>query len=402
MKASALGRLATRILALFLAVSLVGVVPAEAGTTTINCYPASQDADGDGYANGAAVAVAVTVDTSKTMVCPSGYVNYDTDCDDTNANRHPFRDEIAFNGIDDNCDGRVDETQFEYSATGNGNTTSGFAMKAIVNDASILAASANLYVEVELASLHSSAYPTTLPRTRVTDLGPGYPFTTVAVSGLTGTTPYRARLRFFKPVFPPPLGAYGGVVTKIAPTYVQVGGESDWYYTTTDGDGSISKARTKILLKGIKEYDESNRGRVGYRGTVKRDGTRYGASTNEKWCSEFYVWVTKPFLQYTFFGFTLSPTTVEGVVSFYELYGDYHAASEILTLGKRGDYMPADTDGDGSQNHSTMFLAVDYSSSPARVWTLEGNSGNRVVIRTRTTASELMFGLGHIESDMVK
>jgi hypothetical protein len=54
--------------------------------------------------------------------------------------------------------------------------------------------------------------------------------------------------------------------------YVQVGGESEWYYTTTSGVGELEQARTSMLLRGFKELDESNRGRVGYRGTVNADG----------------------------------------------------------------------------------------------------------------------------------
>ncbi|HLV39151.1 putative metal-binding motif-containing protein [Xanthomarina sp.] len=55
------------------------------------------DADGDGYGAGFA------------LPPPAVGVNNNLDCDDTNPNVHPYAMEIPGNGIDDNCDGRIDE-----------------------------------------------------------------------------------------------------------------------------------------------------------------------------------------------------------------------------------------------------------------------------------------------------
>lgn len=61
------------------------------------------DADGDGYGNLLVPSLPLTTGQ------PVGYVTNSTDCNDANANVNPGKIEIAYNGIDDNCDGMIDE-----------------------------------------------------------------------------------------------------------------------------------------------------------------------------------------------------------------------------------------------------------------------------------------------------
>jgi hypothetical protein len=51
--------------------------------------------------------------TTTAMLCsstaPVGYSTNNTDCDDAHATVYPGAPEICGNGIDDNCNGKVDE-----------------------------------------------------------------------------------------------------------------------------------------------------------------------------------------------------------------------------------------------------------------------------------------------------
>lgn len=79
---------------------------------TITVY---QDADADSYGD---------PNVKKNVaVIPSGWVEVNTDCNDTSAGVHPGATEVC-NHIDDNCDGRIDEgyatTKWYHDANGDG------------------------------------------------------------------------------------------------------------------------------------------------------------------------------------------------------------------------------------------------------------------------------------------
>jgi len=76
------------------------------------------DVDNDGYGDAGNL-----IDS---CVQPAGYTTDSTDCDDTNANVYPGATEILTNGIDDNCDGYIDE--FGTGILSSPNTASIFSL----------------------------------------------------------------------------------------------------------------------------------------------------------------------------------------------------------------------------------------------------------------------------------
>jgi hypothetical protein len=67
------------------------------------------DEDSDGFGESSNVSV--------NCIQPIGYTLDNTDCDDTNAAVNPNSEEIGANGIDENCDGQIDNSIEEFSAS---------------------------------------------------------------------------------------------------------------------------------------------------------------------------------------------------------------------------------------------------------------------------------------------
>lgn len=348
------------------------------------CYPSSTDRDGDGYA--AAGAAPCMKPREGSLYCPAGYVNMDGDCNDDDASVHPRRTEIAFNDQDDDCTGGVDQTTFVYAAAGQRSTTTGFDVKARVNDNRIFN-TANLYVRAQYAKLADSANLQWTTRRQVTGLSAQNVVVTIPINTLAEARVYRVRVEFLS------RSANG--------TYTRVGDLSPWYYTSTQGRSSEEQRRTGIVLRALYEANASSLGNVGYLGTV-RDGTRYGASRDEAWCSEFYAWSA-----HLWVAGLEDQATVQQLVDWFTAQDNYFDAADIQARARRADYLPQDPDADGDGDHSSMFLAYDTSRVPAVVWTVEGNAkgsselpyGNQAMVKTRGLGT--FFGLGHLTAGLL-
>jgi hypothetical protein len=352
-----------------------------AETETAKCWDATiYDLDGDGYADDSADSgdkEDVPSSYADKASCPEGYVAARGDCDDNDANVHPRRAEVYNNGIDDNCNDLVDEPSFYYRPGGLGNTENSFDIAFSINDAEIYHTHEsmfyNLKVEIEYQKLSNTGltyYSGKKSLKSYLAMGP-YSYAVARLTGLSRTTVYRARVRFYKSSRFQKQSRYGTTTSaKISDT--EIGDPSDWYYSTTDGSSDISKARTDILLQGFYEYDQGNhRELVGYRGLSEPGGTRYGAIKGEAWCSEFYSWVANH---------RLSGLGHRSSVKKMMRYFNGHSAGvsnptldQVKRKIKRGDYLGEDTSGEAkSKNHSAMFL--DYDLYTGQIWTLDGNS----------------------------
>lgn len=332
------------------------------------------------------------------MDCPTGYVKARGDCDDTNANVHPRRLEVYGNGVDDNCDGKVDEPTSDYSYQGFSNTADGFTMRVRIHHTATVAAfttpGSQLLYEVEYQKLINTETSSFTPKTIVsslTNMGT-HRRVEVSLTGLQAVRVYRARIRFFQRI--------GGVDTAI-------GERSDWYYTATSAaSGAVSIARTEIVLRALYEYYLSSQlGYTGYLGQTYVNGTRYNAPANEGWCSEFYCWSASHELSVE------HCASIRPVADYFDSFGAFSRVTDpdaIKSSLLRGDYLALDTNLDGDRNHSVMVLA--YDSHRDEVWTLEGNAsgatqgesrmaGNETWIRTRSLAT--LHGWGQIVAAML-
>ncbi len=83
------------------------------------------DKDGDGFGSSNSPTV-IEID-SYDGVAPDNYSWYAGDCDDNNIAINPLADEIAGNGIDENCDGNIDVVEIYIDADGDGYGSQQFA-----------------------------------------------------------------------------------------------------------------------------------------------------------------------------------------------------------------------------------------------------------------------------------
>ena len=369
--------------------------PAHAGTYDIQCWKASLfDLDNDGYADMHAHSddrESVVADAAERLNCPAGYVKARGDCDDNNAKVHPRQYEMFGNGIDDNCNGLVDEPQIRYFPNGAANTSAGFTMKYYVRDQAVLNAFQSPFYSlsymIEYQELSNTAQTFTTPVQELTNFSNygAHSRFDVRLSGLKANTVYRARVQLYRTARFQLWDKRNKRISAIPRSY-PIGDVSEWYYTSTDGETKLERERTDVVLRGLYEYFLSeHQALTGYRGINYLDGTRYGADKGELWCSEFYSWAVGTQ------SFTMGHrSNISSLLSFFSAHFArvFSPSQNRLEKAERGDYLALDTNDDGDTNHSAMFLA--YDDALDAMWTLEGNASgvNQVGYQSRRAGNE--------------
>jgi hypothetical protein len=360
---------------------------ASALTKNLKCYNIkSFDRDGDGYAARGAIPKSFNVLIANRYSCPKGYVISKGDCNDKNKEIHPYRSEVPFNKKDDNCNGEKDETSYAYSTNGFNNSQNGFNISVAINDkilkAQIIAGkiSAKItYQKLGLSEKHQSELILIGPDAFESEVRGEEHLVTLRLANLQSDSVYRARVSFHKQL------------ARRTKTIRPAG--KNWYYTTTRGDlGKVDQARSEILLSAFKEYSNQQNGLVGQGSRVQPFGTKYGATYNEAWCSEFYSWNAATRMKKIGKKSNTSALKRYFGKNFYQDYG------LIVEKAERADWLAMDTNDNGKKNHTGMFLAYDQAQD--KFWTIEGNSGKRVAINKRN--SKYIYGLGHIKKSQLK
>jgi hypothetical protein len=209
-----------------------------------------------------------------------GYTS--NDCNDANAAIHPNLEELA-NGLDDNCDGRIDEPTLRYRLV-RPLENQPYAQWPVftfwISDAATRAALNNplrlmIKVQVTYQALSAASSPAAMSGlenlllTGAWRTNKGSNLLTVSANssarGLTPMTAYRLKVQLFDT------------------TGAALGPQSDWFYTVTAGTNSapndtLKWARVDMALQALHEVGDSEAGLVGEGGTVEPDGTRYTGS----------------------------------------------------------------------------------------------------------------------------
>lgn len=191
--------------------------------------------------------------------------------------------------------------------------------------------------------------------------------------------------------------------------------QTEPFYTITGGNSyselsKLERFRLKMGLNGLKQYGDFKLGRVGVNGTEDIDGTRYGAKKGETWCDQFWTWLAVEANN----GKGFTGINSDNVPRYFrDPLGNGQWAVRDPDVSKRvpGEDNQFFNDGRGKwggiffdpfkgnplngslgdmllgPSHIFMLLSTDKVNK--RVYTIDGNIGNKIVIRKLKMFSEL-------------
>jgi hypothetical protein len=368
------------------------------GDTVTDCNDASGaigatlscdvDSDGDGFTSTVAMCAAA---------CPS-VTSDGNDCNDANGSIHELTTEVAGNGVDDNCNGLVDETIFDYAENASLSASRSVHLAFTVSNPSVLARVAAgpgaLYANVKFRKLTNTAAPSSVVLPWLP--APSSRGTTgeIELSGLDPATIYMVSLEFLDEhqaaTFAP-----SGTDRDGAPTH----SEEYLTMTTAEGGDALAAIRPLIVLKTFYQRMRFERGWVtngdAYCGGYSCDVDRGG----DAWCSEYYDSMIDAWLKDVSVTYPLH-MQASNVVDYFRGYGSYGDISVpylLANFGRPGDYIAMGDN--GSIHHSSMFLA--YDEGTRSYWHIDGNSSARVRVG-QDYAPTQYYGVGYLTPGMLR
>ena len=359
----------------------------------LSCYP---DGDADHYGSGDAATVCVGLTCADGQ---PGWAESAGDCNDNDATVHPMRPEIA-NGIDDDCDGAIDEAAVTYTSTiywfTSGATGSSIDLVLTPNQQAELDALAAgmLYAQVYYRKLEESSAPYHAGGLVQATLS-GYGSILLTVTDLEALKAYEVRVDLYRRSVIPPLSLIA--FTRITPANGCAGdsgsdvpcSNSDVYYTLTApaGAGALAAARQRVVLAALYENEYFPYESLGSWNDSLQ--LRFGLTSREAhYSSEFYAWSGRPYLRdlnpcrdgsapaWLCAGET-SPAenSIARLITWFSAYpGAFVVANGQVDFAslRPGDWLAVDATPDQpSGNHSRMFLA--YDAAAGRYWFVEGD-----------------------------